>query len=65
MEVLNILDGESNPMATDQGFCALVAYQRYQDKENSFFDMTRPQIRMEEENAAEDKRTPGSAGADH
>lgn len=34
------LDGESNPMATDQGFCALVAYQRYQDKENSFFDMT-------------------------
>ena len=34
------LDGESNPMATDQGFCALVAYQRYQDKENSFFNMT-------------------------
>ena len=36
----HILDGESDPMATDQGFCALVAYQRYQDKENSFFDMT-------------------------
>ena len=36
----HIMDGESDPMATDQAFCAMVAYQRYQNKENSFFDMT-------------------------
>ena len=36
----HILDGESDPMATDQAFCAMVAYQRYQNKKNSFFDMT-------------------------
>ena len=36
----HILDGERDPMATDQAFCAMVAYQRYQNKKNSFFDMT-------------------------
>ena len=35
----HVLDGESDPMATDQAFCAMVAYQRYQNKEESFFNM--------------------------
>ncbi len=33
-------DGEGDPMATDQAFCAMVAYQRCQNKENSFYNMT-------------------------
>lgn len=36
----HVLDGESDPMATDQALCALVSYQRYKNNENSFFDMT-------------------------
>ena len=30
-------DGDSDPMATDQAFCAMVAYERCQNKENSFY----------------------------
>lgn len=37
---LHTEDGESDPMATDQAFCAMVAYQRCQNKENSFYNMT-------------------------
>ena len=33
-------DGDSDPMATDQAFCAMVAYERCQNKENSFYNMT-------------------------
>lgn len=33
-------DGDSDPMATDQAFCAMVAYQRCQNSENSFYNMT-------------------------
>ena len=33
-------DGDSDPMATDQAFCAMVAYGRCQNKENSFYNMT-------------------------
>lgn len=33
-------DGERDPMATDQAFCAMVSYQRMQNKENSFYNMT-------------------------
>ena len=36
----HLLDGESDPMATDQAFCALAAYQRMQKGENSFYNMT-------------------------
>lgn len=36
----HVLDDDGNPMATDQAFCAMVAYQRYQNGENSFFNMT-------------------------
>ena len=40
----HIPKGEADPLATDQAFCALAAYHRLQEKQNSFFDMTRPQI---------------------
>lgn len=33
-------DGDSDPMATDQAFCAMVAYERCQDKQSSFYNMT-------------------------
>ena len=34
------LEGESDPMATDQALCALVSYERLQDEKNTFYDMT-------------------------
>lgn len=34
------LKGESNPMATDQAFCALVSYDRLKNGQNSLYDMT-------------------------
>ena len=34
------LDGESDGMATDQAFCALVSYERMKNGENSFYNMT-------------------------
>ena len=33
-------DADADPMATDQAFCALVAYQRFQNGKNTFYDMT-------------------------
>ena len=36
----HLAEGETDPMATDQGFCALVAYQRYKEKKSGFYDMT-------------------------
>lgn len=36
----HVKDGESEPMATDQALCAMVAYQRFKDGKNSFFDMS-------------------------
>ena len=36
----HLADGETNPMATDQGFCALVAYQRFKNGKSPFYDMT-------------------------
>ena len=33
-------DGDADPMATDQALCALVAYQRFQNEKNAFYDMT-------------------------
>ena len=34
------LDGEVNPMATDQAFCALVSYERFKNDQNSLYNMT-------------------------
>lgn len=34
------LDGESDGMATEQAFCALVSYERMKNGENSFYNMT-------------------------
>ena len=34
------LDGETDGMATDQAFCALVSYERFKDGKNSFYNMT-------------------------
>ena len=34
------LDGKSDPMATDQAFCALVSYERLKDGKNSLYNMT-------------------------
>ena len=36
----HLLDGDSDPMATDQAFCALVSYERFKDGKNSFYNMT-------------------------
>lgn len=36
----HVLDGDSDQVATEQAFCAMVSYQRYQNKENSFYNMT-------------------------
>lgn len=36
----HLTDGEADPMATDQGFCALVAYQRFKNGKSAFYDMT-------------------------
>ena len=36
----HILKGESDPMATDQAFCALAAYQRMHAGKTSFYDMS-------------------------
>ena len=36
----HIADGDADPMATDQAFCALAAYQRLQTGKNSFYNMS-------------------------
>nr|WP_294524389.1 prenyltransferase/squalene oxidase repeat-containing protein [uncultured Blautia sp.] len=36
----HIPDEDADPMATDQAFCALAAYHRLQEKQNSFYNMT-------------------------
>ena len=36
----HVPDGESDPMATDQAFCALAAYQRFLNGKTSFYDMS-------------------------
>ena len=34
------VDGETDPMATDQALCALDAYYRYQNRQTAFYDMS-------------------------
>ena len=36
----HLLDGDSDPMATDQAFCAMAAYSRFLNGKTSFFDMS-------------------------
>ena len=36
----HIPKGEADPLATDQAFCALAAYHRLQEKQNSLYNMT-------------------------
>lgn len=36
----HLLNEDADPMATDQALCALVSYQRLQEKQNSFYNMT-------------------------
>ena len=36
----HLLDGDSDPMATDQAFCAMAAYSRYLNGKTSFYDMS-------------------------
>ena len=36
----HLLDGDSDPMATDQAFCAMAAYSRFLNCKTSFYDMS-------------------------
>ena len=36
----HLLDGDSDPMATDQAFCAMAAYSRFLNGKTSFYDMS-------------------------
>ena len=36
----HLLEADADPMATDQAFCALVAYQRFQQGKSSFYNMS-------------------------
>ena len=36
----HVLDGDSDPMATDQAFCAMAAYSRFLNGKTSFYDMS-------------------------
>lgn len=53
----HVADGGINGMATEQGYYALAAYERYFNKKTSLYDMTDIQIKQESEKPQEPEDT--------